>query len=51
LKQKTRSSQSGVFKIEKVPTKDANEHGTRMPEDGDDEIMQSANWVISNQDT
>jgi hypothetical protein len=48
LKQKTRSSQTGVFKIEKVATKDTNEPGTRMPEDADAEMMQFASRVISN---
>jgi hypothetical protein len=43
-KQKTRSSQTGLFKIEKVPAKETTENGYRMPDDVDVETMETGNF-------
>ena len=43
-KPKTRSAQAGLFKIEKVPSKDAFEIGYRMPDESEGEIAETVDF-------
>lgn len=44
IKPKTRSGHAGLFKIEKVPSKDASENGYRMPEESEGEITEAGDF-------